>query len=209
MGFNRIPLVPGEIYHLYNHAVGNDNLFRQEENYRYFLKKYAELLTLLFDTYAYCLLPNHFHLLVHVKDLDSLRTVDPRGFWKPLGSDADASKWLAHRFGSLQNAYAKAFNKRFERMGPLFMPSFGRKLVEDDRYFMNVVQYIHFNPVYHGIVQDIHEWRYTSYHAYLSSQSSYLARYDVLGYFGGLESFKISHEELEAVPLDLELTSFY
>ena len=119
MGFNRIPLVPGEIYHLYNHAVGNDNLFHQEENYRYFLKKYAELLTPIFDTYAYCLLPNHFHLLVHVKNLSSLRTVDPWDFWKPQGSNTDASKWLAHRFGSLQNAYAKAFNKRFERTGPL------------------------------------------------------------------------------------------
>jgi putative transposase len=85
MGFNRILLEPGEIYHLYNHAVGDDNLFRQEENYHYFLQKYAELLTPIFDTYAYCLLPNHFHLLIHVKDLPSLRTVDPRGFWKPWG----------------------------------------------------------------------------------------------------------------------------
>jgi putative transposase len=209
MGFNRIPLVPGEIYHLYNHAVGNENLFRKEENYRYFLTKYAELLTLVFDTYAYCLLPNHFHLLVHVKDLPSLRTVDLEGFWKPSRSDGDVSNWLAHRFGSFQNAYAKAYNKYYERRGPLFMQRFGRKLVDDDAYFMNVMRYIHLNPVYHGIVRDIRKWKYTSYHAYLSSQTSYLARYNALDYFGGLEHFKTFHEESEVVPMDLELTSFY
>jgi putative transposase len=165
---------------------------------------------LVFDTYAYCLLPNHFHLLIHVKDLSSLQAAeDPRGFRKPLGSDDEVGGWLAHQFGSFQNAYAKAYNKHFERRGPLFMPSFGRKLVQDESYFMNVVRYIHFNPVYHGIVQDIRDWKYTSYHAYLSSQTSYLARYNALDYFGGLEHFKNFHTELEATPLELELTSFY
>jgi putative transposase len=88
------------------------------------------------------------------------------------------------------------------------MQRFGRKLIDDDAYFVNVVRYIHFNPVYHGIVRDIREWKYTSYHAYLSSQTSYLARYNALHYFGSLEHFKTFHEEPEISSLDLELTSF-
>jgi putative transposase len=126
-----------------------------------------------------------------------------------LGSSDNASKWLAHRFGSFQNAFAKAFNKRYERMGPLFMPSFGRKIVAEDKYFTNVIRYIHFNPVYHGIVQDIRDWRYTSYHAYLSSRESYLARNEVVNYFGNLGHFKAFHRETQPTELHLELTDFY
>jgi REP element-mobilizing transposase RayT len=62
------PIVHGNVYHLYNHANGNINLFRSDENYRFFLEKYAKYVTPYFDTYAYCLMPNHFHFLVRVKD---------------------------------------------------------------------------------------------------------------------------------------------
>jgi putative transposase len=115
---------------------------------------------------------------------------------------------LAHRFGSFQNAYARAFNIRYKRRGSLFMQSFGRKLVEQEEYFLNGVQYIHLNAVYHSMVKNVNDWKYTSYHAYVSKQESKLTRENVINYFGSLKEFKDFHERMQMVNLQLEPAAF-
>jgi REP element-mobilizing transposase RayT len=67
-----VQLEPGCFYHIYNHANGSDNLFREEENYYYFLRKWKKYIHPIADTVAYCLMPNHFHWLVKVKDRELL-----------------------------------------------------------------------------------------------------------------------------------------
>lgn len=69
---------PGQSYHIYNHANGIEQIFQDEENYRFFLKQYAKYLGGVVDTYAYCLMPNHFHLLVGVKLEDELKSTFPK-----------------------------------------------------------------------------------------------------------------------------------
>jgi len=80
MGNKRIPMEPGKMYHVYNHGNAQDNLFRCEENYIYFLKKYAQYIYPIVDTFAYCLMPNHFHTLVRVKTEEELCALNPQGF---------------------------------------------------------------------------------------------------------------------------------
>ena len=63
---------PNGIYHIVNHANGKENLFQEEENYHYFLKKYSEKLSPILDFIAYCLMPNHFHLLIRIKEKEIL-----------------------------------------------------------------------------------------------------------------------------------------
>ena len=58
---------PDKIYHIYNRGINGENLFKEERNYSYFLNKYASCITAIADTYAYCLLKNHFHLAVKIK----------------------------------------------------------------------------------------------------------------------------------------------
>ncbi len=58
---------PERFYHVYNHANGEENLFRQEENYHYFLKLWTKYIEPIADTFAYCLMPNHFHSLIRIK----------------------------------------------------------------------------------------------------------------------------------------------
>ena len=65
----------GTFYHIYNHANGSENLFKSDENYRYFLKQYSHFSNDVTETFAYCLLPNHFHILVRVKDAEVLKEV--------------------------------------------------------------------------------------------------------------------------------------
>jgi hypothetical protein len=63
-------LEPNNFYHIYNRGVNGTQLFYKKDNYYYFLEKYAQYLSAYLDTYAYCLLGNHFHLLVKVKDIE-------------------------------------------------------------------------------------------------------------------------------------------
>jgi REP element-mobilizing transposase RayT len=65
-------MVSGTTYHIYTHANGSENLFRSQENFRYFLKRYEEYIDGVADTFAYCLMPNHLHLLVRIKSTDEL-----------------------------------------------------------------------------------------------------------------------------------------
>ena len=62
-------LQPGRYYHIYNRGNNRENLFLEERNYRHFLKLYARYVAPVADTYAYCLLKNHFHLLVRIKEI--------------------------------------------------------------------------------------------------------------------------------------------
>jgi REP element-mobilizing transposase RayT len=69
---NQPPFLPGLVFHVYNHANGDEDLFRNPGNYAYFLKKYGEYLGPVVDTFAYCLMPNHFHLMIRVKPLEEV-----------------------------------------------------------------------------------------------------------------------------------------
>jgi REP element-mobilizing transposase RayT len=167
-------------YHIYNRGTNRENIFLEERNYRHFLQLYARYIEPVAETYAYCLLRNHFHLLARMKEI-----ADPKGLQRPLGSIA---------FSNLFNAYAKAVNKAYGRVGSLFQHPFGRVPVLTQPYLVQVVRYIHFNPQKHGLVSDFREWPYSSYHAHLSTQATHLLRDDVLGWFEGTKSFVTAHE---------------
>jgi putative transposase len=154
------PLLSETVYHIYNHANGNENLFRTDENYHYFLRKYGEYMYPMFDTYAYCLMPNHFHLMVRVRSeadvLEYLRLTKPTltGF-KTL---SEFSETISKQFGHLCNGYTQSYNKMYGRMGSLFIRPFKRKSVTDEVYFTQLIAYIHNNPVHHGICKDLLDW---------------------------------------------------
>ena len=69
---SQIPLTPGVVYHIYNRGNNGENIFIEERNYAYFMKLYDKYITLVAETYAYCLLRNHFHLMVSIKDLPEI-----------------------------------------------------------------------------------------------------------------------------------------
>jgi len=77
------PLLPGSYYHIYNRANGFHNLFFKKENYRYFLEKYARYTNQYIDTFAYCLLPNHFHFLIRPKTTPVILNVAMKDYSSP------------------------------------------------------------------------------------------------------------------------------
>ena len=68
-------LQPNSSYHIFNHANGFENIFTEDENYRFFLDKYKEYITPIAETYAYCLLPNHFHLVVRIRKREVIEDI--------------------------------------------------------------------------------------------------------------------------------------
>jgi len=58
----------GNFYHVYNRSVDRKPMFQNDDNYRFFVQQYDFYLSAIVDTYAYCLLGNHFHLLIRVKE---------------------------------------------------------------------------------------------------------------------------------------------
>ena len=69
------PLHPGVIYHIYNRGVNGETIFKENRNYEYFVNLYVKHIQPVAETYAFCLLPNHFHILGEIKDLSGLKPV--------------------------------------------------------------------------------------------------------------------------------------
>lgn len=180
-------------YHIVNHAVGSENLFRTPENYRYFLNRYAHHTNTVLETFAYCLMPNHFHLLVKIRSVEELS--------KDSKFNNDVHKYVMQKFSNLLNGYAKAYNIRFGRKGALFVDYTKRFVVDSDSYFTAAVNYIHQNPTNHGFVADLSEWHYSSYHALVSDKTTRLKRDEVINWFGDKQHFVSFHQQNRS-PLD-------
>ena len=171
----------GQDYHIYNRGNNLENIFREERNYEFFLNKYTQYVTPIAETYAYCLLKNHFHLMVRIKSLDEL---DPTFQNNKPGQV----------FGNFFNAYVKAFNKLYQRNGSLFQNPFGRVEVMSDRQLFQLLIYIHQNPERHGFVDDFRDWPHSSYTAITSDQPTWLKSDEVRDWFGGLKNLEVAHE---------------
>jgi REP element-mobilizing transposase RayT len=195
------PLVPGKFYHIYNRGINSCNLFQTPENFEHFLRLYEKYILPIAVTYAWTLMPNHFHTLVRIKD----EVVK----WLNLNLDPDPSSGLPEpdeyfiknflnkpiyqHYSNLFNAYTKAFNKRFGRTGSLFEHPFRRKLVDDEDYFRRLVIYIHNNSVKHGFASHPIEYPWTSYTSNINPQMSRMQSLSVVEWFEDLDNFKFLH----------------
>ncbi|MEA3349403.1 MAG: hypothetical protein U9Q82_02140 [Chloroflexota bacterium] len=211
-----------QYYHIYNRGNNRETLFRQERNYHYFIQLYAKYIYPIADTFAYCLLPNHFHFLVRIKSEKEIlkarkvftrtangkhssktkETTIQQPKMKPFGFPKISSP--SQYFGNLFNAYTKAINKVYGRTGSLFEKPFHRKLVTDDNYFCQLILYIHFNPQKHGLIDDFRLWPFSSYAALLSEQPTRLKRDEALAFFDNREIFILQHDNYKPGELDEE-----
>ncbi len=180
------PLQYGQHYHIYNRGNNRENIFFEERNYRYFLELYTKYIEPVADTFAYCLLPNHFHFSTRIKTIDEqqAQTFNTLKVLRP-----------SQQFSNLFNAYAKAINKAYGRTGSLFQNPFGRIPVNSNAYFMRLITYIHQNPQKHGLVDDFRIWTYSSYQALLSKETTRIKRDEVLTWFNGVDDLKAAHRQ--------------
>ena len=146
--------ISGELYHIYNRGNNADKIFLHDRNYLFFENKIEKELLPYCDVLAYCLMPNHYHLLVEVKDVEMMKAMHP----------------LSRKIGTLQSSYSQAINKQDGRVGSLFQQRAKSKNVED--YGLICFHYIHQNPVRAKLVLKMSDWKHSSYLDYAGNRES-------------------------------------
>jgi len=125
-------LIEGGLYHVYNRFARGEEVFADPEEAISFLDLLRELKQRDdMQVLAWCLLSNHYHLAVRTSAVPLSRTMR-----------------------TLQGGFAKAFNRRWKRSGPLWQSRYQTRLVDSQRYFEQLVFYIHLNPVRAGLAED-------------------------------------------------------
>lgn len=196
-------LKPDFYYHIYNRGNAKCNIFYSEANYLYFKSKYLKYISPIVDTYAYCLMPNHFHFLVKIKSerqlFDFLNQEDKLPQKEFSFSDFlkietnELSEILSKRFSNFFNGYSQAINIQESRTGSLFQKPYKKKEIDSEEYLKKVILYIHLNPVEHGFVTKVNEWPYSSYSSIISNIDSFINKREVINLFEDLDNFEKTH----------------
>ncbi len=182
------PFESGKYYHIFNRGNNRERIFFCKENYVFFLRKFDYYLSPYLDVFAYCLLANHFHFLVRVRDLAGLSGLeDLRGLNQRRNP-------VSQGFSNFFNAYTKAINKQEKRTGSIFQKKFKRIEIDNNSYLIRIVYYIHRNPVHHGFCEHPRDYPWSSYSRMTDDQTTKLKRQEVLEWFGGKSEFKGYHQ---------------
>ena len=212
------PLFAEQHFHIYNHANGEHNIFFSAENRRYFLRQYNKYMYDYLHTFAYCLMPNHFHIQVQVYSkaqiLLAAKKDFPKGLAKREGinianfetvtelTDSQASHIVSERLRCFFMSYSKAVNKQQKRRGSLFQKYFRRKPVNTYSYFKGCIAYIHRNPTHHGFVKDWREWEWSSYGRLDIPKETHLQKQRTIAAFGSLQQLNGYHNEYKKYAQD-------
>lgn len=157
--------IPGMVQHVICRGIERKEIFKSEDDYKELLSRLTKLAGAEdIKVYAFCLMPNHIHLLV-----------------RPL------KMTLSSFMSRLLTGYAIYFNRKHKRAGHLFQNRYKSYVVEEDTYLLELIRYIHLNPVRAGIVPDITRlavYPYTSYPTLMGrSNHPFVDKAEVLAYF--------------------------
>lgn len=196
-----LPLKPNTSYHIFNHANGFENIFRHEANYHFFIEKYEKFISPIAETYAYCLMPNHFHLVIRIRKREVIeeliRNKNNNNFSKVSNFGkvelVEIEKYLSKQFANLFSCYTQSFNKVYNRMGSLFIKNFKREQILDKDYFVNAIVYTHRNPIHHGFCKNYDDYEFSSYNEIINGVCNTIEIVKILKIFGNIDSFKQSH----------------
>lgn len=177
----RPPHVQGRFYHVMLRGNRKQTIFRDDRDLEHLnrlvkagLEKYDS------EVHAFCWMPNHLHLLIRVGDAPVYR--------------------LVHYFATM---YAKYFNHRHGLVGHLFQGRYKSRFVDSDGYFLQLIKYIHRNPVEGGLVPGVELFAWSSMRAYLGQSSiSWLNTSSALAYFSGDRKRLLSFVRLPADEFD-------
>lgn len=183
MPSNIPPLTFGTFFHIYNRGNNSETVFPQARNYAYFMELWWKHTYPIAETWAYCLLRNHFHALVFIKnkeDLSGLMAKEPSQY-----------------FSNFFNAYTRGVNIAAQRTGALFERPFKRIPIGNEYYLMRLVLYVHQNAQKHKFVEDFRDWNYSSYHELTLDTPTRLERSRLMELFGNQKNFIRIHQQVQ------------
>lgn len=175
-------------YHIYARGVNKDTIFKEDTDYHVFLNLLKRYLSkeARHDTYGvpyihlynklellcYCLMPNHFHLLIYQNEKGAMPTL-MRG---------------------VMTSYSRYFNKKYQRRGPLFESRYKASLILNDSYLEHITRYIHLNP------RDYKTYPYSSLPYYISTlQAEWVRPGRIIELFNNTEYYTTFLEDYEDI----------
>jgi len=136
------------LYHIYFRGINKQNIFEEENDYQKLKKLLFTIKQELdFKIYSFIFMSNHVHLLFKEEEPGDISTA-------------------MHK---LLTSYAGWYNKKYSRSGSLFGDRYASKPVKEDKYLSSLVRYIHQNPIRAGVVSKLNDYKWSSYHDYISS----------------------------------------
>jgi putative transposase len=198
----------GHLYHIYNQGNNKRKIFFSERNYRFFMQKIKTHLLPYADVLAWCLMPNHFHLMAYVNTV----TISEDFTNSEVITSAPASggkikiRTINDSIGILLRSYTRAINKQENTTGSLFRKetkakciscqegvtpnfsntNFGTSInftIPENQYPQICFEYIHKNPVNAGLVNKETDWLFSSASAYIKNKKDELVNKEVANQF--------------------------
>lgn len=152
-----IPIESKIWFHVYNRGVSKQSIFYETiDNQRFIRRLYLSKQKFSIKCLAYCLMPNHFHLIIKSNDSE------PK---------------ISFFMHSLQMSYSKYFNLKYNRTGALFQGTYKAKPIENEKYLLLLMHYIHSNPVKDGFINEASDWQFSSLKAW-QDQNSQIIDFD-------------------------------
>lgn len=151
--------IPNEVYHIYNRGNNRQKIFYSDANYCFFLRKLSVHILTVADILAYCLMPNHYHIVVHANESSCEM--------KDLKREIQE---LSYQIGKMTSSYSQAINKQNGTTGTIFQQKTKAKPLlqgnADNKYLVTAINYCHQNPKTAGLVQRMEDWPYSSFNEY-------------------------------------------
>jgi len=172
---------PGHIYHVYNRGNNKIKIFFTPANYLYLLQKIRNEWLMVADLLAYCLMPNHFHFMLHAK-------TEGCDFINQLGQPSHLQV-LSKTIGKTLSSYTQAINIQNNSLGTLFQKKTKAKCLTKSSligsnyskqdYLTNCFHYVHHNPMKARIITDLKDWPYSSWPDYYGFRNGTLCNKDL------------------------------
>ena len=159
----------GILYHVILRGNQRQKIFISDSDYQAYVERLARYRKKYdYKLHAYCLMPNHVHLLVESSEHP-----------------------LAKLMQGLQQSYSQYFNLKHRKTGHVFEGRYKAILCQKDEYLLQLIRYIHFNPVRTGMVGSLERYRYSGEHAYLQGKATeMLDPAPVLSMLGGKQAYR-------------------
>jgi hypothetical protein len=113
------------------------------------------------------------------------------------------NKLISQQFSNLFNSYTKSFNKYYHRRGSLFVPNFKHKEITSHDYLLQLILYIHNNPVKHGFTSVQADWKFSSFNEIVDSSETFVSKQEVISLFENTDNFMYAHHQKENLIKDL------
>ena len=182
--------LPNNIYHIYNRSINQEILFNEEKEYSRFLEMTRKHLSHTCEILGWCLMPNHFHLLIYTNDI-SIELKKVGGLQLQM---------IQNGIKNLLSGYSKSYNFQHKRKGNLFQQKTKYKEVLTDG--LQVLHYIHQNPWKAGIVTKIEDWVFSSFNDFTGFRNGTLCNLQLAIQLLGIQQQSFYKESYGSVSMD-------